>query len=193
MTTETIRRPADRREGRRLRAWELTQQGWSQRAIARALGVTEGAVSQWCKRARAGGVAALRRRVAPGPTPKLAPEHLARLPAFLALGAEAYGFTGEVWTTRRVAVVIERVFGVRYHPAHVCRLLRAVGWSPQRPVRRASQRDEAAMRAWLAERWPALKKGRRRRGARSSGWTGPASTSCPPRCGPTPRWAGRRS
>jgi hypothetical protein len=63
-------------EGRRLRAWELKQQGWPQRAIARALGVTEGAVSQWCTRAREQGAAALRPRPAPGPTPKLPPAQL---------------------------------------------------------------------------------------------------------------------
>ncbi len=83
------RPPAEWREGRRLRAWELKQQGWSQQAIAGALGVTAGAVSQWMRRAREGGVEALRRRVAPGPTPKLTDEQRAELPAVLARGAEA--------------------------------------------------------------------------------------------------------
>jgi transposase len=193
MTSSTVAGRTEWGEGRRLRAWELKQQGWSQRVIARALGVTEGAVSQWCKRAREQGAAALRRRIAPGPAPKLPSERLAQLPAFLALGAEAFGFRGEVWTTPRVAVVIERVFGVRYHPAHVSRLLRAVGWSPQKPVRRATQRDEAAIEHWLTERWPALQKGPSATGARSPGSTSPASTSCPPSCGPTPRLAAHRS
>src|SRR2546428_3764081 len=193
MMSSTIARPTNWGEWRRLRAWELKQQGWTQRAIARALGVTEGAVSQWCTRARARGAEALRHRPAPGPTPKVPPEQLARLPAFLAPGAEAYGFAGDLWTTGRVAVVIERVFGVRYHPAHVSRLLRAVGWSPQKPVRRAAQRDEAAISAWVEERWPTLKRGRQRRGGRSSGWTSPASTSCPAPRGPTRRRATRRS
>src|SRR5438132_5607406 len=103
MMSSTIARPSDWSEWRRLRAWELKQQGWTQRAIARALGVTEGAVSQWCKRAREHGAAALRRRIAPGPTPKLALAHLAQLPVFLAAGAEAYGYRGEVWTAPRVA------------------------------------------------------------------------------------------
>jgi transposase len=117
MTTCTgSRRPTDWREGRRLRAWELNEQGWTQRAIARALGVTEGAVSQWCTRARDHGAEALRRRITPGSAPKLPAERLAQLPAFLTLGAEAFGFQGQVWTTRRVAAVLERVFGVRYHP-----------------------------------------------------------------------------
>ncbi len=152
----TLAPARDWREARRLRAWELKQQGWQQRMIAAALGVTPGAVSQWLKRATEGGIAALRTRLRPGRTPKLTAEQRARIPDLLARGAEAYGFVGDVWTTPRVAAVIEREFGVRYHPAHVSRLLRAVGWSVQRPIRRATQRDEAAIAAWYAERWPAL-------------------------------------
>ena len=150
--------PQDWREARRLRAWELKQEGWSHARIAAALGVTPGAVSQWMKRAADGGVAALRRRVAPGPQPKLTAEQRARLPGLLTRGAAAYGFAGDVWTTKRVAALIEREFGVRYHPAHVSRLLRAVGWSVQQPVARATQRDEAAIDAWYRERWPSLRK-----------------------------------
>jgi transposase len=84
----------DWREGRRRRAWELKQQGWKQIAIAAALGVTPGAVSQWLTRARAGGVVALRRHPAPGPQPKLTPEQLAQIPTLLDRGPEAYGFRG---------------------------------------------------------------------------------------------------
>jgi transposase len=147
----------------------LERKGWTQQAIAEALGVTQGAVSQWLGRARAGGVAALRRRRAAGPRPRLSATQRATLPALLARGPEAFGFRGDVWTTKRVAAVIEVRFGVRYHPAHVSRLLRAVGWSPQRPVQRATQRDEAAIARWYAERWPALKKGRPPKGAPSFG------------------------
>ena len=164
MAVTTMDPPRDWREARRLRAWELKQQGWKQRRIAEALGVTPGAVSQWLTRVAEGGVAALRNRIRPGPTPRLAPEQRARIPEVLARGAEAYGFVGDVWTTGRVAAVIEREFGVRYHPAHVSRLLRAIGWSVQRPIRRAAQRDEAAIAAWYAERWPALKRGRTKTG-----------------------------
>ena len=164
MATTAMSPPQDWREARRFRAWELKQQGWQQRMIAAALGVTPGAVSQWLKRAAAGGVAALRTRLRPGPTPKLTAEQRARIPELLARGAEVYGFVGDVWTAPRVAAVIEREFGVRYHPAHVSRLLRALGWSVQQPTRRATQRDQAAIAAWYTERWPALKKGRRRKG-----------------------------
>jgi transposase len=169
MMTSATAVPQDWREGRRLRAWELKQQGWSQRLIAAALGVTPGAVSQWMTRAREGGVDGLRRRIAPGPQPKLTAEHLAQLPVLLALGARAWGFKEEVWTTRRIAAVIEQAFGVRYHPSHVSRLLRTIGWSPRKPVVRATQRDEAAIAAWYLRRWPALKKGRNAAVRRSSG------------------------
>jgi transposase len=149
----------DWREGRRRRAWELQELGWKQLDIAAALGVTPGAVSQWLKRAReAGGPEALRRHPAPGRQPRLTPQQVAQLPALLAPGAEAYGFRGQVWTCKRVAEVIWRTFGVRYHPAHVSRLLHAARQSVQQPVPRATQRDEQAIQAWWRERWPTLEK-----------------------------------
>jgi transposase len=149
----------DWREGRRLRAWELKQQGWNQREIASALGVTEGAVSQWMKRGREGGVEGLGKRTSPGAPPRLSEEQRMQLKGFLARGAEAYGFRGEVWTCERVAEVIREEFGVSYHPAHVSRLVRRLGLSLQKPVRRANQRDEEAIKRWKEERWLSLKKG----------------------------------
>lgn len=156
MSTCIARHPADWQEGRRLRASELKQQGWSQRRIAEALGVTDGAVSQWMRRERDGEVAALYRCPPPGPTSKLTPEQRAQIPSLLVRNAEAYGFTGAVWTTRRIATIIERTFGAGYHPAHVSRLMRQIGWSPQKPQTGATQRDEAVIRAWLTEQWPTL-------------------------------------
>jgi transposase len=167
MSTKTSQ--LDWREGRRRRAWELKQQGWKQQDIAAALGVTPGAVSQWLTRAREGGVEALRRHPAPGPTSKLTAAQLAQLPALLERGAEAYGFRGHVWTCKRVAEVIRRTFGVAYHPAHVSRLLHALRQSVQRPRSRATPRDEGAIQVWWRERWPALEKKRPTRGAPSSG------------------------
>jgi len=161
---------ADWREERRKRAWALKQAGWPQKEIAQALGVSEGAVSQWLKRAReGGGVTALQRRPPPGMTPRLSAEQLAQLPALLARGAEAYGFRGDVWTARRVAQLIADTFGVRYHRDHVSRLLRQLGWSRQRPVERATQRDAAAITQWREERWPALRKKHASKGPPSSG------------------------
>lgn len=158
----------DIREWRRMRAWELHEAGWIGKDIAEALKVSAAAVSSWLKRARSGGVEALRRHPAPGPTPKLTDAERARLPDLLAKGAEAYGFVGAVWTTKRVAAVIQRECGVRYHPAHVSRLLRQEGLSVQRPIRRASQRKEAEIAAWRDETWPALQAKPARRTAPSS-------------------------
>jgi transposase len=148
----------DWREGRRFRAWELHQKGWKQSEIAEALGVTQGAVSQWLKRAREGGREGLRTRRAPGPTPKLTAEQRVQIPELLQRGAEAFGFRGDIWTCGRVAEVIRSMFGVSYHPAHVSRILRDCGWSLQKPVHRASQRDEEAIAGWVGERLPELQK-----------------------------------
>ena len=153
-----------------MRAWELHKQGWTQTRIAAALGVTQGAVSQWLTRARVGGgVEALRRRPAPGRRAALTQEQQGQIEALLARGAEAFGFRGDVWTTPRVAALLKRLFGVRYHPAHVSRLLRRLGLSVQKPILRARERNEAAIQAWHEERLPAIKKKRGVRGGRLSG------------------------
>src|SRR5258706_15531674 len=158
---KSARARLDWREGRRRRAWELKQQGWNQTEIAAALGVTSGAVSQWLTRARVEGVEeGLRAHPASGRPPKLTPEQRAQLPVLLDRGAEAYGFRGQVWTCKRVVEVIRRTFGVTYDPSHVGRMVHPLGYSVQRPSARATQRDEAAIRGWLEERWPALKKKR---------------------------------
>lgn len=149
----------DWREGRRLRAFELKERGWKQTHIADALGVTEGAVSQWMKRAREEGMEGLKHKPPPGATPRLSEEERARLPELLAQGAQTHGFRGDVWTCERVARVIRGEFGVSYHPAHVSRLVRASGLSLQKPARRAEQRDEEAIEYWKENRWPELKKG----------------------------------
>lgn len=154
----TKRKPTDWREARRFRAWELKQEGWRPSEIAAALGVTRGAVSQWFKQAEEGGMEALVSRKGGGPKPRLNDDQLQQLPMLLAKGPEAYGFRGDVWTRPRVARVIEQVFDVRFTPQHVGNLLRKIGWSRQKPVRRASQRNESAIEQWRIEKWPELKK-----------------------------------
>jgi transposase len=114
-------------------------------------------------------VEALKAHPPKGAVSRLSDEQKAQIPNILAKGAEAYGFRGDVWTASRVAVVIERTFGVRYHRDHVGRLLREAGWSRQEPIERATQRDEEAIKQWYEERWPAMKKKPRRRSSPSSG------------------------
>jgi transposase len=136
--------------------------------IAEALKVSAGAVRGWLKRARAGGVESLRRHPAPCRVPKRTAELRATLPGILAKGAEAHDIVGDVWTTKRVTLLIKRVFGVSYHPAHSSRLQRQEGLSLQKPLRRASQRAEATIAAWRDETWPVLRAKPRRRTVPSS-------------------------
>jgi transposase len=157
------------RAGRRQRAWELHKQGWTQQQIAHALGVSQGAVSQWLKRATLHGPQSLRDHPAPGAPPRLGLEQQAQLVAWLLEGAEAFGFRGDVWTCRRVTELIKEQFAVSYHPAHVSRILARLGWTPQKPIIRASQREEAVIAAWYSERWPALKKSASAKDESSSG------------------------
>jgi transposase len=167
MGTPTEATPRDWQEGRRLRALDLAEAGWKGIRIAEALGVTRGAVSQWLKAAREGGREALRRRPRGHVSAKLSAEQRAQLPMLLGKGAEHYGFIGDVWTTARVAALIRREFGVRHHPAHVSRILRAIGWTVQKPIHRATQRKEAVITTWREEDHPALKAKPRRKAARS--------------------------
>lgn len=158
----------DWREARRFRAWELKQEGWLQKDIAEALGVSKGAVSQWMQRAREGGVEALRNRKGGGPDPRLSAEELQQLPDLLAKGPEAYGFRGDVWTRARVNEVLKEEFDVSYSLGHISRLLDEIGWTQQKPQEQASQRDDEAVEAWRTERWSELKKKPNEKSAPSS-------------------------
>lgn len=159
----------DWREARRFRAWELHEKRWGQTGIAEALGVTRGAVSQWFKAVREEGLSALSSSTGKrGPKPRLSDEGLQRLAKFLERGAESYGFRGNVWTRARVGKIIEQEFDVSYSDRHVGRLLRKIGWTRQKPVERADQRDEDEIADWHAETFPELKKKALERGGRSS-------------------------
>jgi transposase len=121
--------------------------------------VTPGAVCQWIKAAEESSLSGLLSSTTKrGTKPRLPLEELERLPEFLNRGPEAYGFRGNVWTRARVRKVIQEEFGVTYSVRHVGRLLRKVGWTRQKPVERADQRDEEEIAGWHAETFPELKK-----------------------------------
>jgi transposase len=140
----------------------LKRRGWYQRDIAEALDVSEEAISRWLARARDDGPESLRARPAPGHPPRLTQDRVRSIPEFLWHGPEAYGFRGQVWTCARIAKVIEWEFGVRSHKDHVGRLLKGLRWTPQQPIKRAIQRDEAAIDRGRAEVWPDLLRRARR-------------------------------
>ena len=156
------RRPAARRErerlqARRLRAAELFAAGVRQAEVARRLGVSRQAVSLWHAAWQGGGTEALRSRGPTGPAPKVSDAQLRQVEQALLAGATANGFVGELWTLERIATVIEQLTGVRHHPARLWALLRhRLGWSVQRPKRRAAERDQDAIDRWVAERWPQI-------------------------------------
>jgi transposase len=158
------RRPAaqrerERLEARRLRAAELFAAGVCQAEVARQLGISAQAVSVWHRRFKAGGPEALRSKGPSGPAPRLSDTQLTAVEQALLDGAGANGFVGELWTVDRVALVIERLTGVRHHAAHVWALLRhRLGWTVQRPARRAAERDQAAIDQWVARDWPRIKQ-----------------------------------
>jgi transposase len=159
MTKKHDRAP-DWKVMRRYRAVELKREGWTLEEVADALGVSTRSVKKWMQAVREEGEAGLQARPHLGAAPRLPEEELALLPELLAAGAEAYGFRGEVWTSARVAVVIEWEFGVSYHKAHVARLLKRLDWTPHKPISRATQRDEQEIAGWRTEVWPELKKRR---------------------------------
>jgi transposase len=168
MGSMTPKEKTDWKVERRKRAWALYETGWQQNEIAEALGVTRGAVSQWIKRAQGGGVEALDTPPRTGRPVRLSQADRRRLVKMLAKGAEAFGFRGEVWTNPRVAKLIQRELGVRYHPAHVSRILKELGWTPQKPLVQAKQRKPEEIERGWQERWPELKKRPAKKGETSS-------------------------
>ncbi|RMD67038.1 IS630 family transposase [Candidatus Parcubacteria bacterium] len=149
---------AEALEVRRRIAGKLLQEGKGVREVARLVGASPSSVSRWKQILEREGMAGLKARPHPGKPPKLSPQQRQALVGILQKGAQAAGFATDLWTLARVAQVIERHFGVRYHPGHVWRILRGMGWSPQKPERRARERDEEAIRQWREEEWPQVKK-----------------------------------
>src|SRR5581483_3948495 len=147
-------------EARRFQAARLFARGASQADVARALDVTPMTACRWYRAWKAEGRGGLKAAGRAGRKPRLDARQLAEVDAALRRGAHAHGFSTDLWTLPRVATVIERVTGVRYHPGHVGYLLRRLNWSLQRPARRARERDERAIRQWVGQRWPAVKKTR---------------------------------
>ncbi|GIU75938.1 MAG: hypothetical protein KatS3mg004_3025 [Bryobacteraceae bacterium] len=125
-------------------------------------------VSRWVRQYWEGGRKAMRQAGRPGRPPNLGAAQLRQLEKRLLAGPEAFGYPTPLWTCPRVAEVIEARFGVRYHPGHVWKLLRAMGFSCQRPVGRAVERDEKAVEPWKRKRWPAIQKMPAGRDGRSS-------------------------
>jgi transposase len=149
---------AEALEVRRQIAGRLLQQGKGIREVARLVGASPGSVFRWKAALEKGGKEALVAKAHPGRPPRLTAEQKEGLKAILLLGPRAVGFSTDLWTLGRVAQVIQGHCGVKYHPGHVWRILREMGWSPQKPERRARERDEQAIKRWREEEWPRIEK-----------------------------------
>jgi len=145
-------------EVRRLEAARRFALGETQAAVAKALGVTRVSAHNWYHAWKARGRPGLKGAGRAGRKPRLETAALVVVERALRVGPTAHGFRTDVWTLPRIAAVIERLTQVRHHPGHVWRILRRLGWSLQRPARRARERDEAAIEAWKRRRWAQLKK-----------------------------------
>jgi len=145
-------------EARRLRAVDLLRDGKSNTEVARLVGADVSSVKRWKRAVAQGGVAALAAKPNRGRPPRLTLEQMQSLASLVRTGARAAGFRSDLWTCRRVAQAIRDRFAVTYHPDHVGRILHALGFSQQKPQRRASQRDETAIERWRKSDWARIKK-----------------------------------
>ena len=166
-----VRRDIVGLEQRRREAAELLRQGVHPAEVARRVRAHRQSVGRWAKQLEDGGVRALKRAGRAGRKARLRPEDLRRIERGLKRGPQALGYESGLWTSARVAHLIEKECGVRYHAGHAWRILRQLGWSCQRPTGRALERDEDKIRRWKQERWPELKKRPKTRAARSSSST----------------------
>ena len=155
------RRPSDREalEERRLQAARLFAKGLRPAEVARRLGVSRQSTSVWHRAWEAEGTRGLKQAERAGRPPLLTAKELRQVERALLKGPGTYGWSTELWTLERVADVIAMETGVRYHIGHVWRILRRLGWSWQKPARRAIERDEEAITRWVREEWPEIKKG----------------------------------
>ncbi len=145
-------------EKRRLEAIALFEGGMSQVAVAKKVGVNDRTVRDWVSIFRQEGRPGLAAKPVPGRPTKLKAAQRKKLVDILDKGAVASGYQTDLWTCPRVAKVMEKRFGVGYHVDHVGRLLRSLGFTPQKPERVARERDEKAIRRWVRRDWPRLKK-----------------------------------
>ena len=162
-------------ERRRMRAVRLFEEGETQATVARRLGVSRTTAMRWAEAWVGEGREGLRAAGRAGRKPRVSSNQLEQVEQALLEGPQAFGYRTELWTLPRVAELIQRITGERYHPGHVWRVMRQLGWSLQKPTTRARERDDEAIGRWVKTTWPALKKTPRADAPRSSSSTRVAS------------------
>ncbi|MGQ0604051.1 MAG: IS630 family transposase [Anaerolineales bacterium] len=146
-------------EKRRRLAIQLLKSGKTPATVARAVSASRSSVQRWQAIYQRDNAKGLNRKPIPGRPPRLTAKQKTRLERRLLKGAVSAGYATDLWTLDRISQLIEKHFGVHYHPGHVWRILQDMGWSSQKPERRPIQRDEVAIRHWRRYCWPRIKKG----------------------------------
>jgi transposase len=145
---------ADELERRRLHAVGLLERGEPRHLVARILGVSPGTLSRWKRMAESGD---LKAKPQAGPSNRLTDDDCRELETLLSKGAVAHGWLNELWTAARVGQVIEKRFGIKYHPSHVSKILRGrLNWTCQKPEQHYKGRDDKAIARWVAEDFPII-------------------------------------
>jgi transposase len=142
-------------------AGRLLLEGGDVGEVAEIVGASLSSVKRWRQAVEKGGLAALQSKPHPGSKPRLDTKQKQQLVRILLAGPLKAGYHNDLWTCKRVAEVIAKGFGVVYHPDHVWKILRSLGWTCQKPEQRARERDEAAIQQWRQREWPRIKRGRR--------------------------------
>jgi transposase len=157
--TTTLNLTLEQKEGRRLLAGQMFQQGQGVRQVARSLQIASSSASRWKTAFEKGGFQALKAKKHSGAKPRLNARQKKRLVKILLDGPVKVGYSNDLWTCPRVGQVIEREFGVHYHPGHVWYLLRNLGWTCQMPEQQAREGDKEEVQRWRTTEWPRIKRG----------------------------------
>lgn len=145
-------------EQRRHRAIALLEEGYQPVDVASIVGVDRRSVRRWKATHRKRGEKGIQAKQASGRPPKLNNRDLQKLEKTLLRGSKKAGFATDLWTCPRIAQLIRSLFGVNYHVDHIGRILHDLGWSPQKPERRAVERNETRIKEWIKADWPRIKK-----------------------------------
>jgi transposase len=162
-----VRRDFDELEKRRFEAMRLLDEGLNQSEVARRVKVVRQTVARWTREQREHGPQALKKAGRAGRKPQLGEKDRKRLEQRLLQGPERLGYETPLWTCPRVTHLIEQEFGIRYHTGHVWKVLVSLGWTPQRPVGKARERNEQQIQTWRKKTWPGIKKKPAGKGVRS--------------------------
>ena len=142
----------------KLAAMRMLDRGMKQKDVADALGYSPVAIWKWREAYKKLGAPGLERRPMTGRPRKLNDRELKKLVFYLAKGPTAYGFKNDIWTLKRITFVIRKEFGVKYHPGHVWKLLQRLGFSRQKPERRAIERNDKEVERWRKKVWPQYRR-----------------------------------